>query len=214
LQQIKNSLPSLTSIEKSLLIRIFCNNVSKKTNLLRNLKDNSSSSILPSLSSLLTKKYISKRNGVFYLTKLGRTKFKVVLSGGVFDIIHPGHIHTLENSKKLGDVLIVSVARNKTAKKLKNRLPLNKETTRRKLVNSLKFVDLAILGSKIDIFDTVLKIKPDMIALGYDQVHNVTFLRKRAKTRGINVKIKRLDSPMPKMKSSYIVKDKKVFEQI
>ena len=63
------------------------------------------------------------------MTKLGRTKFKVVLSGGVFDIIHPGHIHTLENSKKLGDVLIVSVARNKTAKKLKNRLPLNKETT-------------------------------------------------------------------------------------
>ena len=214
MQQIKNSLHSLTSIEKSLLIRIFCNDVSKKTNSLRNLKDISYFAILPSVSNLLNKKYISKRNGVFYLTKLGRTKFKVVLSGGVFDIIHPGHIHTLENSKKLGDVLIVSVASDQTSKKLKNRLPLNKETTRRKLVSSLKFVDSAILGSKIDIFDTVLKIKPDIIALGYDQVHNASFLRKRAKTRGIKVKIKRLDSPMPKMKSSYIINDKKVFEQI
>lgn len=205
---------ALTKVEKLLLIRIFCNNVKKKNNSLRNLNEHSFYEILPLLSNLVTKKYVSKRNDIFYLTKLGRTKFKVVLSGGVFDIIHPGHIYTLENSKKLGDVLIVSVARDKTAKKLRNHLPINKETTRRKLVSSLRFVDLAILGSKIDIFDTVLKIKPDVIALGYDQVHNIAFLRKHSKNKGISVKIKRLDSSMPKMKSSYIVDDKKVFEQI
>jgi len=51
------------------------------------------------------------------LTELGRTSLKVVLAGGVFDIIHPGHIHTLNSAKQLGDVLVVVVATENTAQK-------------------------------------------------------------------------------------------------
>jgi glycerol-3-phosphate cytidylyltransferase/FAD synthetase len=49
------------------------------------------------------------------LTELGRSSLKVVLAGGVFDIIHPGHIHTLNAAKALGDVLIVVIGTDKTA---------------------------------------------------------------------------------------------------
>ena len=46
-------------------------------------------------------------------------KKKIVLAGGVFDIIHPGHIHTLNAAKALGDVLVVAIATDRTAEKMK-----------------------------------------------------------------------------------------------
>ena len=52
-------------------------------------------------------------------------KKKIVLAGGVFDIIHPGHIHTLNAAKALGDVLVVAIATDNTAQKMKKRPPLH-----------------------------------------------------------------------------------------
>jgi len=96
---------------------------------------------------------------------------KTVLAGGVFDIIHPGHIHTLNAAKALGDVLVVAIATDKTAQKMKKRQPLHNQELRRELVSCLSMVDKAIVGHEDDIFETVRAIKPDIIVLGYDQVH-------------------------------------------
>ena len=52
------------------------------------------------------------------LSQLKRDSLRVVLAGGVFDIIHPGHIHTLKAAKALGDILVVAIATDKTAKKM------------------------------------------------------------------------------------------------
>ncbi len=79
------------------------------------------------------------------LTEIGRTSLTVVLAGGVFDIIHPGHIHTLNSAKSLGDVLLVVVATNQTAEKMKKRIPLHNQEQRQNLVNSLSMVDLCII---------------------------------------------------------------------
>ena len=59
---------------------------------------------------------------------------KIVLAGGVFDIIHPGHIQTLNDAKKLGDVLVVVIATDKTAIKMKKRKPLHNAKLRQELV--------------------------------------------------------------------------------
>ena len=59
------------------------------------------------------------------LTELGRTSLRVIFTGGVFDIIHPGHIHTLNAAKALGDVLVVVVATDTTTQKMKKRKPLH-----------------------------------------------------------------------------------------
>jgi len=80
---------------------------------------------------------------------------KTVLAGGVFDIIHPGHIHTLNAAKALGDVLVVAIATDKTAQKMKKRQPLHNQELRRELVSCLSMVDKAIVGHEDDIFETV-----------------------------------------------------------
>jgi len=141
------------------------------------------------------------------LTELGRTSLKVVLAGGVFDIIHPGHIHTLNSAKALGDVLIVVVATDKTAQKMKKRIPLHNQKLRRELVDSLLMVDLCVVGSEEDIFKTVDLVRPEVIALGYDQVHQEKFIIDGCRKLNLDIKVARLQSPIPEFSSSKIEKE-------
>ena len=141
------------------------------------------------------------------LTDLGRNSIRVVLAGGVFDIIHPGHIHTLRAAKALGNVLVVVIATDKTAQKMKNRIPLHNMELRKDLVRSLSMVDFAVVGYEGDIFKSVELIKPNIIALGYDQVHQEKFIIDGCKKIGIGVSIARLQSPIPDIKSSKIEND-------
>ena len=131
---------------------------------------------------------------------------KTVLAGGVFDIIHPGHIHTLNAAKALGDVLVVAIATDKTAQKMKKRQPLHNQELRRELVSCLSMVDKAIVGHEDDIFETVRAIKPDIIVLGYDQVHQEQFISDGCKRINLDVEIVRLQSPVPELSSSEIEK--------
>jgi len=132
---------------------------------------------------------------------------KIVLAGGVFDIIHPGHIHTLNAAKALGGVLVVAIATDKTAKKMKKRTPLHNQELRRELVNCLSMVDKAIVGHEDDIFQTVKEVKPNIIVLGYDQIHQEKFISDGCKRINLNVEIVRLESPVPHLSSSEIEKE-------
>jgi len=132
---------------------------------------------------------------------------KIVLAGGVFDIIHPGHIHTLNAAKALADVLVVAIATDKTAQKMKKRSPLHNQELRRELVSCLSMVDKAIVGHEDDIFETVKVIKPDIIVLGYDQIHQEKFISDGCKRINLNVEIVRLESPVPHLSSSQIEKE-------
>ncbi len=161
--------------------------------------------ILKSRIDILTS--LGMLNEGMHLTDIGRDALKVVFAGGVFDIIHPGHIHTLKSAKALGDVLVVSIARNVTAVKTKGNPPIHDEKLRQELVSSLKFVDLALLGSEEDIFKTVEMVKPNIIALGYDQVHQEKHIIEECKKRGLNLQVVRLQSPVPDLKSSSIKKN-------
>ena len=132
---------------------------------------------------------------------------KIVLAGGVFDIIHPGHIHTLNDAKKLGDVLVVVVATDKTAVKMKKREPLHSAELRQELVSSLTMVDLCIIGDEDDIFKTVDLVKPQIIALGYDQTHQEKFITDGCKKINLDVTVARLESPRPDTSRSNIQKE-------
>mgnify|MGYP001156811942 FL=1 len=132
---------------------------------------------------------------------------KVVLAGGVFDIIHPGHIHTLNAAKALGGILVVAIATDKTAKKMKKRPPLHDQELRCELVSCLSMVDKAVVGHEDDIFQTVKEIKPNIIVLGYDQIHQEKFISDGCKRINLNVEIVRLQSPVPHLSSSEIEKE-------
>ncbi|RNJ77309.1 MAG: FAD synthase [Nitrosopumilus sp. D6] len=157
------------------------------------------------MEKLVQKGLVEKGRAI--LTSAGRESLKVVLAGGVFDIIHPGHIHTLDAAKKLGDVLVVVVATDSTAIKMKKRKPLHSQEHRKELVESLIMVDLGIIGQEDDIFGTVDLIRPQIIALGYDQVHQEKFIRDGCKRIGLDAKVARLQSPVPDSSSSKIQKE-------
>ncbi len=107
------------------------------------------------------------------MAKQTARKQTIVLASGVFDLLHLGHVRFLEDAKKAGGdnaKLIVIIAKDSTAEKMKGRKPIMSEDQRRALVESLKVVDEAVLGYEgLDIGEVIEKIKPDVIALGYDQ---------------------------------------------
>jgi cytidyltransferase-like protein len=139
------------------------------------------------------------------LTFIGRDALKVVLVGGVFDLIHPGHIHTLKAAKEQGDVLVVVMARQSTAQKIKkDRKIYHDESQRKELVSSLNFVDLVLIGREGTLYDTVEYVKPNVIALGYDQAHSEKDVAENCKKRNLNVHVIRLSTPIPGSKSSRI----------
>ena len=124
-------------------------------------------------------------------------KKKVVLASGVFDLLHLGHVKFLEEAKKAGGEnaeLVVIVARDTTVEKTKGKKPIMSEYQRRALVESLKVVDKALLGfENLDIGEVIAEVKPDVIALGYDQDDMVKEVRSYLDNKKPNTMVVRID---------------------
>ena len=112
---------------------------------------------------------LEARDGKYYLKAGERAKFSVALTGGVFDVLHIGHVLTLQKARELGDVLVVVVATNETVEKRKGKKPLHDAEYRRAMVSELKPVDIAVVG-EADWMGTFARVKPDVVAFGYDQL--------------------------------------------
>ena len=108
-----------------------------------------------------------------------------VMAVGVFDLLHAGHLHYLEQAKALGDHLTVVVAHDDTVRKRKHE-PVTNQDLRRRMVEGLKPVDIACIGNSPDvpIFDILPEIQPSIIALGYDQEHAEDRIRTALEERG------------------------------
>ena len=194
-------------VDKSILTEMYLAGISGKLSIgnLKTKKWLTENIINSKIDELVKNKLV--REDRTTLTELGRSSLRVVLAGGVFDIIHPGHIHTLNAAKALGDVLIVVVATDSTAVKMKKRQPLHSKEQRQELVNSLVMVDLCLIGQEDDIFKTVNLVKPQIIALGYDQVHQEKFIIDGCKKIKLDATVARLQSPIPESSSSKIEKE-------
>jgi len=198
---------TLELIEKTILSTMYVCQINE-----RNLTDSlngknilSKDQINEKIDDLIEKNLVNKDR--ITLTEIGRNSLCVVLAGGVFDIIHPGHISTLNAAKALGDVLVVVVATDNTAVKMKKRNPLHSQEQRQELVKSLKVVDLCLIGQENDIFKTVNLVKPQIIALGYDQIHQEKFITEGCKKIKLDARVARLQSPIPESSSSKIEKE-------
>ncbi len=121
-----------------------------------------------------------------------------VMATGTFDILHPGHALFLEKAKELGGkdaVLAVVIARDSTVEKRK-RIPIIPQEQRLEMIKSLKPVDEAYLGHEGDMLKIVEEIKPDIIAIGSDQSHDVEKLQELLDKRGIKAKVIRVEDYM------------------
>ncbi len=142
------------------------------------------------------KSMLEKKGGGYFLKRSERGRIRVGLAGGVFDIIHIGHVFTLNEAKKHCDVLVAAVASDEHILK-KGRKPVHSQAYRVAMVDFLKPVDVAIAGGK-SYEETLARVGPDVIIYGYDQE---PFL----KPAGVRiVKLKKYLEP-EKFKSSRII---------
>ncbi len=116
---------------------------------------------------------------------------KKVLAGGTFSIIHPGHIFFLREAKKCGDFLTVVVASDSTVRKNKGYV-LFPAKERKRMVESIGFVDRVVIGDEKDMFRVVEKERPDVVVLGFDQRIDTRKLKERSGRKGNKIKIVRI----------------------
>ena len=118
-----------------------------------------------------------------------------VMAVGIFDLLHAGHLHYVEQAKSLGEELIVVIAHDETVRKQKHE-PVTGQDLRRRMVEGLKPVDMAIIGNPpgVPIFEILKQIDPDLIALGYDQKHSIDAIRKGLDQHGFeHVEVTRVE---------------------
>lgn len=133
---------------------------------------------------------------------------KTVMAFGTFDLIHPGHEYFLKQAKKQGDSLIVIIARDRTVKQVKGKLPHNDEKQRQKAVLGLNLADKVVLGNLSDKYAVIRRYRPNIICLGYDQNNFTGQLKKQIKKAKLHSKIIRLKALKPNQyKSSIIYSD-------
>ena len=116
-----------------------------------------------------------------------------VVATGVFDIIHSGHAHFLNAAKEHGDELVVIVANDDTVRRMKGE-PILSDERRAEMVSNLKPVDHVVIGRTGNMLDIIVEeIRPNVIALGYDQrLFSTAELESKLIERDLDVKVVRL----------------------
>jgi FAD synthetase len=130
---------------------------------------------------------------------------KKVMVFGTFDILHQGHLFLFKKAKELGDELYVIIAKDKNVEKFKKNLPKNNEQQRLENIKNIEEVNQIILGDENDIYKIIEEIKPDIIALGYDQ--NEQNLNNELEKRNLKIKIVRLEAFKEKEFKSSLLKN-------
>ncbi len=120
----------------------------------------------------------------------------IVVAQGTFDLLHPGHIHYLEQAASMGETLVVIVAQPTNVDH--KEAPICAARQRRDVVASLAVVDEAILGDEEDIFAPIERIEPDVIALGHDQHHDPCAIEAELERRGIDCAVRRASGREPR----------------
>lgn len=93
----------------------------------------------------------------------------VVFTNGCFDILHSGHASLLNESRDLGEVLIVGLNSDESVRLLKGEdRPINNQDDRAYLLSSIHAVDHVIIFDEYSVLDLIKFIKPDIITKGGD----------------------------------------------
>ena len=126
---------------------------------------------------------------------------------GTFDVLHKGHLNFFKQARRLAKnpYLVVSIARDVNVKRIKGRKPRLPEKLRFKVVKRCSLVDKVVLGGIKNPIPHILKEKPNIIALGYDQGAYIKNLKQILKTKGLEVRVVRLKAYKPKAYKSSLI---------
>jgi cytidyltransferase-like protein len=148
--------------------------------------------------------------------KVVRQRRIKIMVFGTFDGLHKGHLNFFKQAKNFikNSFLIVSIARDENVFKIKGEYPDKKERERLALVKKCTLVDRVILAGEKQYLFHILKEKPDVIALGYDQKAYVKELKRDLKNlsvsnSGAKIKIIRLKPYKEKIYKNHLLKKKR-----
>ena len=133
---------------------------------------------------------------------------KRILVFGTFDLLHEGHSNFFQQARDLSEnpYLIVSIARDVNVERIKNQAPHLSEIQRLENVRNHELIDQAELGALDDYISHILELRPEIIALGYDQEHYTEGLEQKLLDQGLKVEVVRLQAYKPEQYKSSIIK--------
>ena len=110
----------------------------------------------------------------------------IVFTNGVFDILHPGHTRYLRDARALGDLLIVGINSDRSARALGKApdRPINSEAERAEVLSALAAVDAVVVFHEETPHDIITLIQPDILVKGADWGENAIVGRDVVEARG------------------------------
>jgi D-glycero-beta-D-manno-heptose 1-phosphate adenylyltransferase len=129
---------------------------------------------------------VTSSEAVALVTRARRDGKTIVFTNGVFDLLHPGHIRYLKDARALGDVLIVGVNSDRSARaqgKAADR-PINPEAERSEVLAALASVDAVVVFDEDTPHEIIDAIQPDILVKGADWGENAIVGRDIVEARG------------------------------
>ena len=115
---------------------------------------------------------------------------KIVFTNGCFDILHSGHIHTLSEAKKNGDILIVAINSDKSVRALKGKnRPINNQNNRALIIACLSFVDYVVVFDEETPEKIICDLLPDVLIKGKDYEGKIIAGEDCLKNNGKTIKL-------------------------
>ena len=112
---------------------------------------------------------VAREELIALLGRAQRGSRRVVFTNGCFDLLHPGHVRTLEAARSLGDVLVVGLNRDASVRKVKgDARPVVGEEERAELLAALEAVDFVVLFGEPTPLELIAQLRPDVLVKGAD----------------------------------------------
>jgi len=134
---------------------------------------------------------IGSLDAIVEMIRSARARSKrVVLANGIFDLLHVGHVRYLEAARREGDVLVVAINSDASARQLKGPgRPILDERSRAELVAALAAVDGVVIFPELNVERVLELLHPDVHAKGTDYTPETVPERATAARLGIRIAI-------------------------
>ncbi|HTG29736.1 MAG TPA: D-glycero-beta-D-manno-heptose 1-phosphate adenylyltransferase [Methylomirabilota bacterium] len=117
----------------------------------------------------MTSRILSLHDATLKFGRAHRGDQRVVFTNGCFDLLHPGHIQTLEAARGLGDALVVGINSDASVRELKgNGRPMVCEQERAEILAALECVDAVVIFDDLTPRETIAALLPDVLVKGGD----------------------------------------------
>lgn len=132
--------------------------------------------------------------------------YKVGYIAGMFDILHAGHIDILEKAKSMCDILIVAVGTDEFMETRKNRKSVIPYLERKRIVESIKYVDKVVPEVNLDKLSEYSKYHFDVMFSGDDHINESTYIKAKEELNKLGVDV--IYIPRIRNVSSTSIRDK------